>query len=69
MPLLVLRELQRQRIDDHPDETVLNREDVAEVAVVAIGPKLAASDRVDQLHVDANGFAGSTHAGAMTECG
>src|SRR5262245_32502400 len=58
----VLRQLQRQRIDNHPDESVLNREDVVETTVVALGPELAARQRVDELDVDADGVSGPTYA-------
>ena len=48
--------------DDRRRHLVLDREDVLEVAVVALGPEVAVGLGVDQLHGDADALARLAHA-------
>ena len=48
-PLLVRGQLHRQRGDDLPRDFVLQGEDVRQVAIVTIGPKMSAGCRIDEL--------------------
>ncbi len=59
---VVSRKRQRKRAHDLLQHLVLQAEDVVELAVVALGPKVAAGGRVDQLRVDAHLLAGLAHA-------
>ena len=51
---LVLRQLDGQCLDDVARHRVLQAEDVLQVAVVAVGPDMAAARGVDELGVDAD---------------
>src|SRR5687768_2571403 len=48
-PLLVGGQLHRERSDDLPRDLVLQGEDVRQVAIVTIGPKMPAGCRIDEL--------------------
>ncbi len=48
--------------DDRHRDLVLQREDVLEVAVVALGPDVPVALGIDQLHRDAHAVAGAAHA-------
>src|SRR3546814_487330 len=61
-PLLVPRQLERQRRDDLLRDLVLDREDVGQLAVVPLGPEMAARLAVDQLRGDADAGASLAHA-------
>ena len=52
----------RQRGDDRGRDLVLDREDVLEVAVVALGPEVVVGRGVDQLHRDAHPLPDLAHA-------
>ena len=56
------QQLQLHRGDDRLRNLVLQREDVVEVAVVALRPQVAAGRAVDQLRGDAHALAGLAHA-------
>ena len=60
--LLFGQQLELQRLDDRLGDLVLQREDVVEVAVVALGPDVAAGRAVDELRGDAHAVAGFAHA-------
>ena len=51
-----------QRRDDRRRHLVLDRENVLELAVVALGPDMRLGLAVDQLHGDAHAVAGLAHA-------
>ena len=60
--LLFRQQLQLERGDDRFRNLVLDRENVLEVAVVALGPDMVAARAVDQLRVDAHPPAGLADA-------
>ena len=62
LDLLLCRELQRKRIDNLANERVLNGEDLRSSAIVTIRPDLPARRCVDQLRIDPNLIARSSHA-------
>ena len=53
--LFVMSEVYRKRGDDLPDDFVLQREDVVNRSIVALRPEMLATQRVDELRIDANG--------------
>jgi hypothetical protein len=50
------------RGDDIAGDLVLHGKNIAELAVVALRPMMAAGDRVDQLRADADAFSRAAHA-------
>src|SRR6188472_3532680 len=56
------RELEFQRRDDRVRELVLEIEDVAEVAIVALSPEMKAGRSIDQLGIDPDAFSCSSGA-------
>ena len=60
--LLDFAELDRQRFDDLLHHLVLDGEDVGQLAVVALGPQMAAARGVDELRGDAHAVAGLADA-------
>ena len=60
--LLVCREIDRERCHDLLGNAVLEGKHVSHGAVVAIGPKVPAGGRVDQLGIDAHLVAHAPHA-------
>ena len=60
--LLALDELELERSNHVRGDLVLEREDVAKLAVEAHRPKLRAADRLDELGGDAHPAAGFAHA-------
>ena len=60
--LLFRQQLELQRRDDRLRDLVLHGEDVGEVAVVALGPDVAAACAVDQLGGDPHPVPGLAHA-------
>ena len=60
--LLLGQQLELQRLDDRFRDLVLQREDVAQVAVVALGPDVVAGGAIDQLRGDAHAAARLAHA-------
>ena len=51
--------LHLQRVDDLERDLVLQRENVGEIAVVALAPEMPAGSRVDQLRSDPDAIAGA----------
>jgi hypothetical protein len=51
----VMSEIHRKRGDDLPDDFVLQRENVPHRPIVALRPEVLATERVDELRIDANG--------------
>ncbi len=60
--LLLRQQFQLQRFDDGLADLVLQGEDVVELAVVALGPQMAAGGPVNQLSGDPHPAAGFAHA-------
>ena len=56
------QQLEFQRRDDGLGDLVLQREDVVQVAVVALGPEVVVARRLDQLGGDADAPARAPHA-------
>jgi hypothetical protein len=52
----------RQYRDDGLSDLVLQREDIHQLAVVTVGPKMVATRRVDKLRRDPNAIAGLANA-------
>jgi hypothetical protein len=59
---LLRRELRLERIGDGLRDLALDREDVLDVAVVALRPQVVVGGGLDQLHVDVHLVAGLLHA-------
>jgi hypothetical protein len=59
---LLRQQLHLEGIDDAVGDLVLEREDVVQAAVVAIGPEMPAAAAVDQLDGDAHAVPGLAHA-------
>ena len=55
-------QLDLQGVNDPPGDLVLDREDVAQFAIEAVGPKMSAGFRVDQLRGDPYPIAGAADA-------
>lgn len=59
---LARRQLDFQRLDDLLGDFVLDGENVAHFAIEALGPKMAAAFRLDQLRVDPQPISRAPHA-------
>jgi hypothetical protein len=46
-----------ERVDDPVGDVVLHLEDISQIAVVAVGPQVAAIGRIDELRRDTNALA------------
>ncbi len=60
--LLGRQQLQLQRLDDGFGDLVLQREDVVQIPVEALGPEVAVGRAVDELRGDAHAVARLAHA-------
>src|SRR5206468_6760918 len=60
-PLFFRQELELERTYDGFRNLILDRENVGQIAIVALGPQMIAGRTVDQLRSDAHATAGLAH--------